>query len=409
MPEHEFELYLSLLAKMLRLDAGQRGEITDEMRDHLEERFAELTGQGRSRDDAIRIALDEFGDAAAMAADFTHISRRKRRRLLMRLTVGSVIATTLGILLASAFWPENPVAPSLPQASAQKPQPALAGTMRTAPRHPETEIERKLATKLAKVVWDDVAWTALLLEISKQIEADIVIDKKFFAEQNIDPAQKISLVLNHSKITARTALEMILERLDAADSAITFRDGLIYLTGREHDRQTVVYNCRDLLQAASITRAENARRPVNGGPGGGEGFGGGGAGGADHGGMGFGPGGAPRGAAVRRPIPAHRTASAQALIDVIQSTVRSTPWHDLDGEGATISVFNGLAVISANHAAHRDVKQLLEMLRTASSQPVGPKQPGPRRIPMDSGGDMGSGHGGPRRSAGGLGRGLPGN
>ncbi len=44
MSEQEFDLYLKLLAKCLRLTSGQRELIADELRDHLEERLEELRG-----------------------------------------------------------------------------------------------------------------------------------------------------------------------------------------------------------------------------------------------------------------------------------------------------------------------------------------------------------------------------
>ena len=90
MSEKDFELYLSLLSRFLRLKPGQRDEISDELRDHLEQRLDELTQQGHSREEAIRKALDEFGDAASLADHFTHIAHRRKRRLIMRCTLGSV-------------------------------------------------------------------------------------------------------------------------------------------------------------------------------------------------------------------------------------------------------------------------------------------------------------------------------
>ena len=69
MPEREFELYLSVLSRLLRLNPQQKDAIADELRDHLEERFEELVRSGVPRDDAIRQALDEFGDAAGLAVE----------------------------------------------------------------------------------------------------------------------------------------------------------------------------------------------------------------------------------------------------------------------------------------------------------------------------------------------------
>ncbi len=107
MSEQEFELYLKLLSRCLGLTPGQREQIADELRDHLEQRLAELEQAGVARDKAVVQALDEFGDAAVLAANFAAIARLKRRRFLMRLSLGSVGALTAVLLIAYAFWPDN--------------------------------------------------------------------------------------------------------------------------------------------------------------------------------------------------------------------------------------------------------------------------------------------------------------
>src|ERR1700722_3573327 len=107
MSEQEFELYLKLLSRCLSLTPAQREQIADELRDHLEERLDELARAGVSREKAVVQALDEFGDAAALAGNFAAIARLKRRRLLMRLSLGSVGALTAVLLVSLAFWPEN--------------------------------------------------------------------------------------------------------------------------------------------------------------------------------------------------------------------------------------------------------------------------------------------------------------
>ena len=59
------------------------------------------------REKAVFQALDEFGDAAVLAADFSTIARLKRRRFLMRLSLGSVVGLSAALLVAFAFWPPN--------------------------------------------------------------------------------------------------------------------------------------------------------------------------------------------------------------------------------------------------------------------------------------------------------------
>ena len=48
MSEREFEHYLSLLGSLLRLRGGQRAEIAEELRQHLDERLADLQAAGLS-------------------------------------------------------------------------------------------------------------------------------------------------------------------------------------------------------------------------------------------------------------------------------------------------------------------------------------------------------------------------
>ncbi|MEM8782346.1 MAG: permease prefix domain 1-containing protein [Planctomycetota bacterium] len=111
MSQQEFEHYLSLLARMLRLTPSQRDAIADELRTHLEERLDELQQEGHDRDEAIRLALDEFGDANALAADFALTARRttqrKTRRRLMQTTAGTLIAAAAVTFTVMTLTPNN--------------------------------------------------------------------------------------------------------------------------------------------------------------------------------------------------------------------------------------------------------------------------------------------------------------
>src|SRR6516162_7199820 len=148
MPEQDFELYLSLLSRFLRLKPAQRDEIADELRDHLEARLEELAARGLSRQEAIRAALDDFGDAAVLASHFTRAAHIRKRRLIMRLTFGSVAALAASLLIAAAFWPESPRAPALQNAVAQGvggAQKKPAGKSVATEDEDQTVVEKKLA------------------------------------------------------------------------------------------------------------------------------------------------------------------------------------------------------------------------------------------------------------------------
>jgi len=109
MPEREFELYLDLLGKLLKLTPEQKSSISDELRDHLEERFEELVQSGQSRADAIRQALDEFGDAAGLAVDFTKVSQKKIRRAIVRTSAVTTAVAALAAFLFVYFGPGDGV------------------------------------------------------------------------------------------------------------------------------------------------------------------------------------------------------------------------------------------------------------------------------------------------------------
>ena len=55
-----------LLTSLLRLSRSQTEAIARELRDHLEERLTDLLDRGIEQDEAARIALEEFGDAAGL-------------------------------------------------------------------------------------------------------------------------------------------------------------------------------------------------------------------------------------------------------------------------------------------------------------------------------------------------------
>ena len=127
MSQQEFELYLKRLSRGLRLTSRQRAQISDEMRDHLEERLEELADAGVPRDQAVLLALDEFGDASVLAGRLTKIARLKRRRFLTRLSLSSVALLVVVFFTAFALRPEERPVESPPQVLAEnQPQPTAA-------------------------------------------------------------------------------------------------------------------------------------------------------------------------------------------------------------------------------------------------------------------------------------------
>ena len=107
MSEREFELYLSVLSRLLRLSPAQRAEIADELRDDLESRFQDLCQHGHDRETAIQLAIEELGDASGLANHFTTIAQKRRRRLIMRYSLTTVVVLAGVFLGLHAFAPRN--------------------------------------------------------------------------------------------------------------------------------------------------------------------------------------------------------------------------------------------------------------------------------------------------------------
>ncbi|HZZ26964.1 MAG TPA: permease prefix domain 1-containing protein [Pirellulales bacterium] len=129
MSDREFENYLTLIGRLLRLNSKQREAIGEELRDHFESRLAELMGSGFTHERAVQIALEEFGDAAGLATQFSKISQTRKRRILMRCTIASVLGLAAAVFLALAVWPDNHAPKMIDRAEAQsleKPQTSAA-------------------------------------------------------------------------------------------------------------------------------------------------------------------------------------------------------------------------------------------------------------------------------------------
>lgn len=203
MPEEDFELYLSLLKKFLRISAAQGESIAAELRDHLEYRLAELEARGLPREAAIREALDEFGDANELARHFTSLARTRKRRLIMRLTMSSVAVLAGLLLVATAFWPETPHAPAPQVARAQAlPAAKAAEAKPPEPSQPARRIVRlnhAPSTSLAQSLNQHFGSDAGIQIVSEPVSNSLLLKAP---RQLIDEAQATIEELDHATASA---------------------------------------------------------------------------------------------------------------------------------------------------------------------------------------------------------------
>jgi hypothetical protein len=291
--EQEFDLYLKLLAKCLRLTSGQRELIADELRDHLEERLEELARAGVPRERAVAQALDEFGDAAVLAAHFTTIARLKRRRILMRLSLGSVGVLTAALLIGYAFWPDNRALRGPERIVAQeKPkalEPAKGGSglsvkptpgskthkdnqapvqkipvgVNFAPvEHPSSSdlaglplVEARIHDALHQPVdftIDPQSLKDALDFIAARYQIPILIDQKALEDANVDTTTEVKL--SAPGITLHDAFQLLLGQLSSPLNYDVIHGVLMISTEQKiNDHlETIVYDCRDLIRLPAL-------------------------------------------------------------------------------------------------------------------------------------------------------------
>ncbi|HEV8066843.1 MAG TPA: permease prefix domain 1-containing protein [Planctomycetaceae bacterium] len=392
MSEQEFDLYLKLLARCLRLTSGQREQIADELRDHLEERLEELARAGVPREKAVVQALDEFGDAAVLAAHFTTIARLKRRRFLMRLSLGSVGALTAGLLIAFAFWPDNRavrgperiVAQEKPKAEmpkgekpkAEKPKaekrprhgsgvtqrpsgsqnvalPAAAvPVLPSGLDHPlssdvvqRSKVETRIVEALSQQVGFFIEPQSLkdaLDFIAARYQIPIMIDVKAIEDANVDMSAEVRG--NAPGIALCDLLDLLLGQL-SAPLGYHIQHGVLMIStiDKINDHlETIVYDCRDLVSVASLEAPLAAdQRQVDLGS---------------------------QGPVTASIGPAQNASSKKASDQVarrppfIQMVISATG-TDVWDEGASISELGGLLIVRQNPRVQERIKRLLASIR----------------------------------------------
>jgi hypothetical protein len=365
MSEPAFDSFLGEVGRSLRQRPAEAANVTDELRDHLEERLAELVGRGVPRESAVDTAIEELGDAATLAADFNTVSRDLRRRWIMRYATVTVAAAVLLLLVTAAFWPNTPTAPLAPQAAAQETAPPkeapVAAAKPTSKEANNARTEQLLASHRIKADYKETrledffdSLRQVKTEDGKTVELQVWVDQAKLAE---------TTATLDSPITFRLAvrLEMLLKLvLTNLGLGYYIDDGVIIVTSKDDvdtRLEVRVYNCRDLLQLPrSKSRPEGGKpaatpAPALGEPGGPVGTGG--IGGGVGGFVGL------AGMEQRR--------SDLELIDVLRTNIKPESWS-LNGGPGDVAEYRGILVVTQTGQIHRQVEELLEMLRQSAAK-----------------------------------------
>ena len=290
MSNEEFENYLALVTRLLRLNRSQREMIRNEMRDHLETRVEEMVDSGVDRKDAVRSALEEFGDAAGLANQFQIISNINQRRWMMRFATFSIIGTFVAAVFVMAMWPSD-ARFGAPSASIAQDEPAAKTPVEKVPTQTKqlsaSELDKKIRESLHQQWSPDYAQTSFIEvmdEVAEEFNFNVVLDDSAREDSLTEDTQVSFKVAN---IPMRNGMRLLLKKYNAS---YVVKDGVMRIISLDVASDPVnfvreIISCRELLHLIatnekhrvgapiSVTRIENAGR---GGGFGGGGFGGGG-------------------------------------------------------------------------------------------------------------------------------------
>jgi hypothetical protein len=309
-------------------------------------------------------------------------------------TTAALVLLALGLM---AIWPEHRPGPAPQRAVAQNPVQPIdreAKEKSAIPPFPEPQsstkvtrsvvggdnaLEDKLSRRLT-VDFVDTPLSDVLGFLAETSDVQMFVNRRAFADEGLELDAQITISLREVRLDL--LLDLVLDQATSGGATYVERDGILIISTvamLDGATEVRVYNCRDLLALEMPKTAGSAA----GGEGAGFGEMGMGAppgmmGGAVPGmgmedGMGGMPGDYTGGGGMGMPIggmPAGRPMTveerrADTLSRLIMTAVKPDSWQDQGGYG-TISSYNGLFVINHNAKTHKQIENVLRMLREAA-------------------------------------------
>jgi hypothetical protein len=357
MEPNDFQAYFAQLSRLLRLSRGQRNEIRRELASHVQEAIDDLIARGVPREQALRQVLDDFGDAAELAARFRNLGRK--RRWVMH---GTVMAACIGLAaIGMSFFatPGNPPAGSV--GDAVRAQAARAGGADVA--KPEDPIHAALQKKANDVSFENLPLEQVIEWITEITGVNTHV--QWQALENAGIARDAVVSLRVKNVSIERVLRLVLDDLGAVRLDYEVVDGVLLLSTREalhRNLTTRVYDVRDLLHAIGSGAVRPRFRA-----------GGSGAkapsasGGSDTrfaGAMGGDGADVPATGDGSNPLgpSADDDSSASELIELLYDMVAPDSWVDRGGQ-AQAQLFHGALVVRQTQGVHRELDELIRELR----------------------------------------------
>jgi hypothetical protein len=342
----ELENYLALISRLLRLSRSEREAIGSELRDHLESRVAELTESGVQVNDATRIALEEFGDAVALASKLQSISFSNRRRWIMRFTTFSVAGCFIVAVLLMAAWPDRARfgAPnrtvaqsedSINEAGASSASTVVVESVISFDSRFQSEtsksnkyVEQKLA-ETTSLSFHEQPFSDVVKQLLEMLGINVILD---ISEVKDSLTADTSISFNAKDLPLKHLLRFMLRPHNATysiDHGVLRIISLDSATDPEYLRRKM-FDCRNLVNLISVNSVE----------------------------LGSATSSAQDAVHVEKDSP---PTPASKLIDLVEFSIEPDGWSDAGGY-ATISFVSGILVVVAPEATLEDIDDFLKDL-----------------------------------------------
>lgn len=352
MTNREFENYLALVSRLLRLKRGQCEQIANELRDHLELRVAELIQAGTDSDEATRRALEEFGDAASVAGQFQFITQSYQKRWMMRFATLSVAGLFLAVIFTMAMWPN--------QARFGAPESAIANGLGVIASLSDDDVKmsddsrrnteiRKILTTEASLDCVEMEFADVMESLSEEYGVNFILDH---TARNDSLQRDTPIDFSIQGIPLNKALKLMLLEHNAT---YLVSDGVVRIISLDVASASDYFS-RQIFDVSvlvkQINNAQRSNRNVDG---------------QIH--SETDSGGAPSGGGQSL----HEVATAeQNLIDVIKTTIAPDSWDDTNGDG-TADILGGLLIVNQTEENSLQIGELLQDLSFRYSARVGGK------------------------------------
>lgn len=308
MPDTEFEAYLALLSRFLRLSPAQREDLRRELRAHLDDALETEMARGLTRHQAVLRILDDFGDAAELAHRFgrPHPARRWIMQGTLTAACLAIIALGVSLLLPSGAAPTLAQQQPAPRTSTGADPVAVAESM-------DAVLDAALNKRVPEVNFTEVPLDQLMAWLSEASGANMVVLWSALEQAGVQ-RDRVVPSLKFNNVSVKTALQIVLADMsDGPEMTYDYFNNVIVIGPTERFRPVVrAYDVRDLLQGD-----EQGSQP-----------------------------------------------DAQQLIELVMEAAAPDSWAS-NGGVATVRLFRGTLVVRNYGWAQREVRDLISQLREA--------------------------------------------